>query len=174
MFIVRWLGIGFALISALFTSQLPEFSQQYRQRLGGALDELNRMLAEFDQDAFSNKMNRTQGIDKLTGDKDPFIRQRGQRIVETDVRAARLSRQREKFESAGPFNRILVMARDYDSTLAGSAWQDFQPAVPATLEGIVSAITGFFAGLGIWRLMGWPFNRRRHRLAVVKSRGSTA
>ena len=171
---MRWLGIGFALISGLFSSQLPEFTQQYRQRLGGALDELNRMLVEFDQDAVANKMNRAQGIEKLTTDKDPFIQQRGQRIAETDVRAARLSRQQENFASAGPFNRMLVMARDYDRTLAARAWQDFRPAVPATLEGIASAFTGFFAGLGLWHLMGWPFKRRRQRLAVMKSGGASA
>ena len=34
------------LFAGCLGSQLPEFSQQYRQRLGGALGELDRVLAE--------------------------------------------------------------------------------------------------------------------------------
>ena len=173
MFILRWLSIGFALISGVFTSQLPEFSQQYRQRLGGALDELNHMLADFDQDAKASNMNRAQGIDKLRSESDNFIKQRGQRVAETDVRAAKLTRQQENFQSAGPFTRMAVMARDYDAGIASRAWENFKPAVPVTLEGLVSALAGFIAGLGIWKFFGMPFTLRRRRLAL-KQQGSTA
>ena len=41
---------------ALTASQLPEFTQQYRQRLGGAVDELLRVVADFDADAARNPL----------------------------------------------------------------------------------------------------------------------
>ena len=46
--ILRYFALAVALAAGLVTSQLPEFSQQYRQRLGGAIDELSRILADFD------------------------------------------------------------------------------------------------------------------------------
>ena len=44
----RRLALAIALIAGLIGSQAPEFAQQYRQRLGGALDELKHALAEFE------------------------------------------------------------------------------------------------------------------------------
>ena len=39
-------------------SQAPEFAQQYRQRLGGALDELTAIVQRFDQDAARAGLDR--------------------------------------------------------------------------------------------------------------------
>ena len=174
MFMLRWLSLAFALTSAALTSQLPEFAQQYRQRLGGALDELNRVLAEFDLDAKTSNMTRAQAIARLRGDADAFIKQRGNRIADTDLRAARLAFQQKNFETAGAFSRALVMARDYDAGLAARAWQDFRPAAPLTIEGFVYGAIGFFCGLGLWNLAGWPIGRRRRRLAALKNGGAPA
>jgi hypothetical protein len=43
---VRRLALAIALIAGLLGSQGPEFAQQYRQRIGGALDELKRIVAD--------------------------------------------------------------------------------------------------------------------------------
>lgn len=44
----RMLTMAMALLGGVFFSQAPEFAQQYRQRIGGALDELKIMISEFD------------------------------------------------------------------------------------------------------------------------------
>ena len=43
LFVLRRLGLAIGLLVAAVASQAPEFAQQYRQRLGGAIDEINRM-----------------------------------------------------------------------------------------------------------------------------------
>jgi hypothetical protein len=48
---VRRLALAIAVLAGLIGSQGPEFAQQYRQRLGGALEELHRIIAEFDAEA---------------------------------------------------------------------------------------------------------------------------
>jgi hypothetical protein len=48
---VRRLALAIGLIAGLLGSQGPEFSQQYRQRIGGALNELKRIVTEFDDEA---------------------------------------------------------------------------------------------------------------------------
>ena len=173
MFIMRWLSLGFALVGGVFASQLPEFSQQYRQRVGGALDEINRMLAEFDLDAKANNLTRMQGIEKLRSSADPFVAQRGNRVAADDVRAARLNLQQKNFEGAGSFARMFVMAKDYDAGIAARAWQDFKPAVPLSMEGAISAAAGFFAGFGLWHLLGWPVRNRQRRFEGFKQKGAT-
>ena len=46
--LARRLALAIAVLAGLIGSQAPEFAQQYRQRLGGALEELNRIVSEFD------------------------------------------------------------------------------------------------------------------------------
>ncbi|MBR7518809.1 DUF2937 family protein, partial [Mycobacterium tuberculosis] len=40
-----------AILLGATLSQAPEFAQQYRQRLGGAVDELQTIIARFSADA---------------------------------------------------------------------------------------------------------------------------
>ncbi len=171
MFVLRWIGFVFALAIAAAASQLPEFAQQYRQRLGGAIDELTRVLTDFDKDAAGLGMQRPQAIARLRDDADAFLKSRGVRIETYVDRLARLQRQRSDFQNAGSFARMAVMARDFDSEIAQRAWDDFEPATPLTSEGAVSAGAGFLAGFALWKLIGWPFSRRRRRVAVSRDAG---
>lgn len=163
MFILRRLGLALGLFVAAITSQLPEYAQQYRQRLGGAIDEINRMLADFDADASRENMTRRQGIETLRRNPDRFISQRGLRLEESEARVARLDDQLKDFQQAGSFGRLAVMAREYDAGIAARAWESFEPAMPLTIEGFVAAAAGFFGALALWRMILWPLNRRRRR-----------
>ncbi len=51
--LARRLALAIALVAAFVGSQGPEFAQQYRQRLGGALDEVRRSVVQFDAEAVS-------------------------------------------------------------------------------------------------------------------------
>ena len=59
---VRILMVIVMLVSGTATSQLPEFSQQYRQRLGGAIDALEEILADFKRDAAAYGLSVSQAI----------------------------------------------------------------------------------------------------------------
>ncbi|MBM3608017.1 MAG: DUF2937 family protein [Alphaproteobacteria bacterium] len=167
MFLMRWMGIAFAVLSGALASQLPEFAQQYRQRLGGALDEINRFLADFDADARAHAMNRAQAVARLKADSDGFLKTRGGRVASYELRQLRLQRQQDDFRQAGPFARLVVFARDFDSELARNAWGDFEPAAPLTAEGAAAAGAGALAGFALWKFLGWPFASRRRRQAAT-------
>ncbi|MDB5571374.1 MAG: hypothetical protein JWN93_2557 [Hyphomicrobiales bacterium] len=158
--ILRQLALAIGLLMGLVTSQLPEFAQQYRQRLGGAIDEINRMLAEFDADAAAVKLSREQGVERLSANPDPLASQRGARVREDGARAARLERQLSAFQTAGPVGRLGVLAADIDPRVASRAWSSFEPALPLTLEGAVLAFLGFLSGWGLVRVAAKPFRRR--------------
>jgi hypothetical protein len=58
----RRLALAIAVLAGLIGSQGPEFAQQYRQRLGGALEELNRIVSEFDAEVRGQNMTRAEGL----------------------------------------------------------------------------------------------------------------
>ncbi len=130
--LVRRLALAIGLFCALVGSQLPEFAQQYRQRLGGAIDELNRLIGEFDSEAGAQSMTQAQGIDRLKNNADDLARQRGA-AMESDVsRVIRLGHQRDAFQSAGPLRRLVALIENFDPPTAAQAIADYEPAVPIT------------------------------------------
>jgi len=158
--LTRRLAVAVGLAFALIGAQLPEFAQQYRQRLGGALDELNRMIAEFDAEAKDQSLSREQGLERLNRNDDPLARQRGQAVGQEIERADRLSRQQQAFRDAGPLSRLAVMAENFDSSTFEQAAREFEPAVPVTFEAFVIAGVALILGWAATHLAAWPIRRR--------------
>ena len=48
---LRVVSVVVGLMGGAGLAQFPEYAQQYTQRLGGALDELSRVVADFDRSA---------------------------------------------------------------------------------------------------------------------------
>ena len=166
--VVRTLAWAFGFLTAVLASQLPEFAQQYRQRLGGAIDELQTMLVEFDADSQQLGLSRQGGIDRLRNDHDFFIRQRGVRIAESEARLQRMQQQLQDFSSAGSFGRLRVFASEYDRGMVTRTFDAFEPAVPTTSEGLVTALIGFLVGFGAVR--STTLVRRRRRVQISQRR----
>lgn len=166
MYLLRRFALGFGLLCGVITSQVPEFAQQYRQRLGGALDELTAIIDEFRTDASKYGMDERQAVAALEKNTDQLARDRGQAMARTMQRRDRLAEQSTSFETAGPYARLLVFARDFDPQLASRAWSSFEPAVPVTSEGFATAGAGTVAGYAVLRLLAAPFRRRRKPAAA--------
>lgn len=161
--ILRRVVFFLALVLGLAGSQVPEFAQQYRQRLGGHLDELNRMLADFDAEVARLNLSREAAIGRLAGNPDSLARQRGEQVRADAERAARLEGQLRAYEQAGPFWRLLTFARQYEPEIARRAADHFEPAVPVTAEGFTAALGGFLLGWLGGRALIAPVQRRRRR-----------
>ena len=89
----RRLALAIAVLAGLIGSQGPEFAQQYRQRLGGALEELNRIVSEFDAEVRRQNLTRAEGLKRLEDNDDPLARQRGEAMTAAIERARRLNEQ---------------------------------------------------------------------------------
>jgi hypothetical protein len=165
---LRRIAVLIGLFFAVVASQLPEYAQQYRQRLGGALDELNTLIQRFEAEAAQSGMDQQQGITHLQQSDDRFVQQRGDQMHDTIMRRDRLARQSEDFAKAGPVGRMLVLAEDFDPQIAARAYQAYEPAVPATSEGLIAGIGGFIFGGGLIHLMAWALRRRRLRREPVR------
>ncbi|MET1412825.1 DUF2937 family protein [Roseibium sp. HPY-6] len=164
---VRILMFIVMLTSGTATSQLPEFSQQYRQRMGGAIDALEEILADFRRDAAAYGMSVTEAIARQKASDDPFIQARGDSMAVADTRLVRLKQQQEELEQAGSLERLFVFARGFDRQLAQATAEDYEPAIPVTIAGFASAGAGALAGfilfgglLGFLRLLLRPLRAK--------------
>src|SRR3977135_4408979 len=112
-----------SLVSALLFSQVPGFMQQYNQRLGGAVDELTRIVSHFDEDARRSGYDRPAALQLMAKNPERLVRDQAVRIDENVTRLHRLREQQETFRNAGSFFRLASFVRNYDPPLADRTYQ---------------------------------------------------
>ncbi len=160
--ILRVLTLAGGVAGAAVTSQFPEFSQQYTQRLGGAVDALAQVTADFDASAQAVGLSRDAALAQMQGTE--FLERRRADMALTFVRYERLRNDLNALEGEGPFMRAYNLPRLTDSQIAQAAWQAYQPAVPLNFAGILFGFTGFVLGGGllgaVLKVLLWPFRRR--------------
>lgn len=147
----RVLTAFLALAGAGTLSQAPEFTQQYRQALGGAVAELQVVAEDFDQASEQAGLSRNQALDQYRDTDNNFLGERGQQIEGTLDRYERLKGQADAIETAGPFERIWLVIQEPDMRVIEGARERFEPAIPLTIAGGVMALLGGF--------IGWLFGR---------------
>lgn len=160
--ILRALTLAGGLMGAAAFSQFPEYSQQYTQRLGGAVDALAEVVADFDASAATVGLSREAALGQMTG--TAFLERRRFDMETTFARHARLQGDLVAIQNAGPFMRAYHASRLTDGQIAQAALAAYKPAVPLTFAGLTFAGAGFVAGAGVLnlllRLVTWPFRRR--------------
>ncbi|WP_367718477.1 DUF2937 family protein [Nitratireductor sp. GISD-1A_MAKvit] len=153
----RILGIAVAVLSGLVTSQAPEFAQQYRQRLNGALDELTRVVEAFDADAAANDLSREQAFFAYERTGDAFFQDRVNSVRKAIGRLEDLERQSLAFDASPPVLRPVVVVRSPDPSTLQGALEDYEPAVPLTPAGWLWAGAGPLFGFSLLWLIRFFF-----------------
>ena len=162
-----WRSIAFvlAVVAGVGASQAPEFAQQYRQRLGGAVDELARVIQNFTADAQASGVDQTAALALMAKNTEPLVRQQAVSMAQTIIRYQHLTDQQAAFANSPPFARLSVFMREFDRPLVESTLRTYEPAVPTTMEWIVFAAGAFFIVYALMRfltLFFGPFRHRRH------------
>jgi hypothetical protein len=150
----RMLTMAMALLAGIFFSQAPEFAQQYRQRIGGALDELKIIISEFDAQANHNGFDRQAALNIYALSPETFLRKQGESMRRTFDRYEMLAEQQRQLTLAPALARPFVVMRKPDSTTFANAWRDFTPALPVDLAGLTWAACGLFCGWLVAALAG--------------------
>jgi hypothetical protein len=164
------LALFFGAIVGLTASQIPEYAQQYRQRLGGAIDELQQIVAEFDADSARIGLSEREGIARLTGNSDEFVRARGLQMNEITQRLQRLSSAKAAMAQAGSLGRLVALATDFDPLIARRAYASYEPAVPVTSEGFILGGVGLVSGYALFQALAARFRRLGQRNFGRRSR----
>jgi Protein of unknown function (DUF2937) len=158
--LARRLALVIAVLAGLIGSQAPEFAQQYRQRLGGALEELNRIVSEFDTEVLRQNLTRTEGLRRLEDNLEPLARERGDDMDKAINRSERLNAQIQAMNSAGPLRRLYVVATSFDPKIAQGTLDNYEPAAPLSVGALIAAGLAALLGWAAVRLVAWPFSRR--------------
>ena len=129
--------------AALVMSQAPEFEQQYSQRLGGAIGELEPIVANFDADAQRSSLTREQALAIYGRSHEQFLKDRGKSMAEVFDRYDRLVHQSRALQDAGALTRPALVIYEADAKLLDDTRSAFVPAVPLSLAGLLYAAFGF-------------------------------
>lgn len=160
----RIVNIAGGVLLACSMSQFPEFSQQYVQRLGGAVDELSTVVRDFDKSAEVTGLTREAALSSLTGTE--FLGRRQDDMRRTISRQERLAADYDLLQNAGAYERMVYISKFTDTAIAKRTWADFRPAVPLTLDGLVFTVLGYLAGYGtLTGIFGLRRGRRSRRPA---------
>lgn len=144
---IRALILAGGVAGAAGLSQFSEYSQQYNQRLAGAVDELARVVADFDASATAAGLGREAALAQMTG--TPFLDRRRADMARSFARHARLSADLAALRDAGPFMRAYHAARLTDRQIAARALEDFRPALPLSFAGLAFGVLGFGLASGV-------------------------
>ncbi len=159
---IRTLSMAAGIAGAVGFSQFPEFTQQYMQRLSGAVDELRAIVLAFDATAASAGMTREEALADLDG--SAFQSDLQTALAGQINRYEALSADYSALRQADPLARLAQLHRFTDPDLARRTWEDFRPAVPASTDGLMFAGIGFaggWLGLGLlFALLARLFRRR--------------
>jgi hypothetical protein len=143
------LGVGdgaidrvLCVLGTVAFSQVPEFMQQYLQRLGGHLDEARRQLGKFHNAAEQSGLTLDRLIAQTGSNADPAVARLGGVMTESVTRVDELQAAQYAIMNASLWERPFVFLRNVDPEIARATWHIFKPAVPTTVEGLVYAAAG--------------------------------
>ncbi len=156
----KWILIGFGLICAAVTTQVPTFHQQYLQRLGGHVAELAREVAGIDERAEKVGKERYDYIRGLMGNSDDSARMEGEHLLDLVTRHVTLHNSLDRLGKMDSLYIGGALLLEGVPDIALGTVKHYKPAVPLTLSGLGYGLAGFFLGyfglMGLISLFYWP------------------
>ncbi|MGO7363633.1 DUF2937 family protein [Rhizobium leguminosarum] len=152
--IARIITIVAGLAGGTAFSQAPEFAQQYRQRIGGSIDELRVIVEDFNTQAAEHHLDRQQALNAYALSSDNFLRDRGVSMQSTITRYETLLSQQLHLGTAAPVAKSFVLLGNADDVVFANTWRDFVPGVPVSFAGLVWGAIGFVGGWVVAALLG--------------------
>ena len=138
------------VLGAVAFCQLPEFIQQYLQRLGGRLDEARRQLAQFESVAAQSKLTLPQFIERTAANTDAAVARLGNVMQEAITRVHDLTSAETAIRNASLWEKPFVFFANLDHSIASATLEVYRPAVPTTAEGLIYAVAGVIMILGLY------------------------
>jgi len=161
----RTVSLAAGLILAGVAAQIPEFTQQYLQRLGGQIDEIDVQVEALDDRAAEAGLSRGDYVRRFLDNEDQIIKREGDYMVQVLARHTLLHAAYDALVAAPLWQRPLRMVQHHLPDTSRATLNEFKPAVPLTVEGFAFAAGGFLGGWSLLAVLLAPFGRRRQRRA---------
>ncbi|MCB2100772.1 MAG: DUF2937 family protein [Rhodobacterales bacterium] len=158
-------AIVFAALFAMAFSQVPVFVQEYTQRLGGAVGELQALKDGFDENARRSDLTLEAYIQRHQANTDPVMRRTGRTMETTLTRLDDLSAGQAAITAASPWTRPFVLAQHNDRKLLLATWDTFRFTLTVDIYyGLVGLLVGFLFNAALVRAL-----RRKPKAKRVKA-----
>jgi len=163
----RLVDRALCVAGAVLFSQLPEFVQQYIQRLEGHLDEARLQVERFRDAASRSGMTLDQLVSGASQNPDPAMGRLGSVVRLAVARVNELGGADDALRHASAWSRPFVFAAHVDWQIARATWVIYRPAVPTTAEGLAYACAGIVLALAAYHLgvraplAAWARRRRK-------------
>jgi hypothetical protein len=148
----RLLDRVLCVVGAVLFSQLPEFMQQYLQRLEGHLDEARLAVSRFADAAAKSGMSLDQLVAGASTNPDPSMGRLGGVIRGAVARVGDLAAADDALRHASVWTRPFVFIAHVDAGIARATLAIYKPAVPTTAEGLLYAGLGMVLVLALYHL----------------------
>lgn len=159
----RFLAFLLGIAGAVIGSQGPGFTLQYMQNLQGQIDSLKVVVEEFDANIAQYGYARERALSECrtaTGLLDALC----DTYVSAVERYELLTVHMAELEAVNETVRPLILARTQMPDITKSVYEQFKPAVPATVDGVIYAGGGFAVLWGgasfLFGLLGGAFGMR--------------
>ncbi|WP_426357650.1 DUF2937 family protein [Pseudocolwellia sp. HL-MZ19] len=119
--------------------QLPEFIQQYSQRLSGHLNEALLQLSDYQLIAdrhFDGKLSLM--VDKYLTNSEPSINETGNIISKVSDRVTDLQGHLSNLQDVEYIKRVFYFVTEFDESMAQATIQQYQLAIPLSLPALIS------------------------------------
>lgn len=139
----------FLVIGAFLGSQIPQFMQQYTQRLAGHVEELHYLIDQLNRTASSSHKTLDQYIYKFLSNSDPDFKGQGLFMQTVVERWNHLTEALRSITESSVWTRPYAILAHWDHEIIKGTFHSFEPGLSLTLEGL------YYGGLGM--LMGFLF-----------------
>lgn len=141
-----------AIIGALCFSQFPQFFTQYLHELSGHLGELRYQVGLIEHAALLSHKSVKEWIAKFQESNDPDFMLQGQMLTGMMERLQTFQEAAFALQTATPLSKPWLFMRHADSQVLSETYRSFQMGLSFSLEGLLYALIGLFAGYALFNL----------------------
>lgn len=138
---------------AFIGSQVPQFMQQYTQRLAGHVDSLQKLLNQLHQMASFSQKTLNQYIQKFKDSADPDFMRQGDFMQGIVTRWEGLHQALEHLMKSPFWLRPYYFVKDLQPDIARATFDSYQPGFNLTIEGLCYAGGGMILGWALFRMI---------------------
>ena len=142
-----------AVAGAIIFFQIPTFLVQYKQRLGGHVDELARLIKQYKSAAASNGKSVEEYISlHLNSGVNEFI-STGKLMTENMERFNELSIALQNLSDSSGIKKLFVFLKSVNFDIFKETYKDFVPGISFNLDSILYCIAGIIFSMLLYLLI---------------------
>jgi hypothetical protein len=142
---------------AFLGSQVPQFMQQYTQRLAGHVESLQALLTQLRQMASMSHKTLEEYIQKFRDSADPDFARQADFMHGILTRWQDLHQAYEQLTQGSVVLRPLYFLKNFQTDIAHTTLDSFQPGFSFTLEGLSYAGVGMILGWIVYQIIAKCF-----------------